>query len=77
MKTLTENKDVYTRNGFENRGAYLDSLAEDYGVDPFVIHMVADMIGPSEDFDGLVSELEDMYVSGALDVFRKQEVCNG
>lgn len=46
-------------NGFESRRAYLDSLAEEYGIDRATVYMMASMLGPSEDFDGLVTSLED------------------
>lgn len=46
-------------HGFESRKAYLDSLAEEYGIDPATVYMIAQMLGPSEDFDGLVTSLED------------------
>jgi hypothetical protein len=54
---------VYQQNGFDNREAYLDSLREDYGglVD------VLTFLPPSEDFDGLVTELEDAMDSGEYD----------
>lgn len=51
--------DVYLENGYENRKDYLKSLAEDYGVNLDTVRAMADMLGPDEDFDGLVSELED------------------
>lgn len=50
--------DVYLENGYENRKDYLKSLAEDYGVNLDTVRAMADMLGPDEDFDGLVSELE-------------------
>jgi hypothetical protein len=50
---------VYAENGFLSRRAYLDSLAEDYGIDRATVYMIADLLGPSEDFDGLVTSLED------------------
>ncbi|GHT63687.1 hypothetical protein FACS1894110_01940 [Spirochaetia bacterium] len=55
-----EDTSVYTRNGYKDREDYLKNLADDWGLELFVVNMVADMLGPSEDFDGLVSELEDM-----------------
>lgn len=48
---------VYTENGYRNREDYLDSLAKDYSED--VVYMLADLFGPNEDFDGLLSALED------------------
>ena len=50
-------KDVYEQNGFANRKAYLASLADEYPAD--AVYMLADLLGPSEDFDGLVTSLED------------------
>ena len=35
-------------------------VAEDYGVDLDTVKALADLLGPNEDFDGLVSQLEDM-----------------
>jgi hypothetical protein len=32
-----------------------------------VINELADMLGPSEDFDGLISSLEDFQCMGLLD----------
>jgi hypothetical protein len=52
--------DVYQQNGYENREAYLRSLADENGVDLSTVSALADMLGPNEDFDGLVSSLEDM-----------------
>lgn len=51
--------DVYLENGYEKREDYLNSLAGDYGINVNTVHALADMLGPNEDFDGLLSELED------------------
>ena len=51
---------VYTDEGYANRREYLESLAEEYELDIDTVLMVAAMLGPSEDFDGLVTTLEDM-----------------
>ena len=48
----------YIENGYENRKDYLESLSEDYGVPLDVVYSLADMM-PGEEFDGLVSALED------------------
>lgn len=50
---------IYTENGFEDRQDYLKYLADDLGLDQEVVYMVADLYGPSEDFDGLVTTLQD------------------
>lgn len=55
---------VYERNGYANREAYLDSLAATYGVPKDVVYSLADMLGPNEDFDGLVSALDDLDDTG-------------
>jgi hypothetical protein len=49
----------YEQNGFANRKAYLESLCEDYPRE--AVGMLADLLGPSEDFDGLVTMLEDEF----------------
>lgn len=52
--------DIYQANGYEDREDYLSCLAEDYGVDLDTVKALADLLGPNEDFDGLVTQLEDM-----------------
>lgn len=47
----------YQSQGFENRRAYLESLCEEY--DRTTVYALAGMLGPNEDFDGLVTSLED------------------
>lgn len=49
----------YTEQGYESRRDYLDSLSEDLGIDRATVYALAGMLGPSEDFDGLVTALED------------------
>lgn len=56
-------KTVYTDHGFDNRTEYLKELAQEY--DHAVVYALADMLGPEEDFDGLVTSLED-YAEGFL-----------
>lgn len=53
----------YTDHGHENRHAYLVSLADDTGVDLDIVMALADLLGADEDFDGLVTSLED-YAEG-------------
>lgn len=50
---------IYTENGYKNRREYLESLADEFGADTDTVFALADILGESEDFDGLVSELED------------------
>lgn len=49
----------YQEQGYKNRREYLDSLAEDFGIDKTTVYMLASMLGESEDFDGLIVALED------------------
>ena len=49
----------YIDNGFKNRKDYLNSLAEDFKLDRETVYMMADLLGESEDFDGLITSLED------------------
>ncbi len=51
--------DKYIKHGYSNRKAYLNSLADDYGIPRTVVYAMAEALGPSEDFDGLVSAMED------------------
>ena len=50
---------VYTENGFESRRDYLTQLAREFSVPFDVVAMMAGLLGPNEDFDGLVTSLED------------------
>jgi hypothetical protein len=50
---------VYQENGYMNRKDYLNSLADDFGVSPEIVFSLADMLGETEDFDALVTALED------------------
>lgn len=47
----------YKANGYANRQEYLEELCENYPRD--TVMMLADVLGPNEDFDGLVTHLED------------------
>ncbi len=50
---------AYQEEGYANRREYLESLAEDFGVPVKVVFALASILGPDEDFDALVTELED------------------
>jgi len=54
---------VYEENGFTSRKDYLESLAEDYDMDYEDVEMLATTLGATEDFDGLLTALED-YCEG-------------
>ena len=51
---------IYEENGYVNRKEYLESLAEEYGLDYETVRMAASLLGSSEDFAGLITTLEDM-----------------
>ena len=51
---------IYEEMGYSSRKEYLNSLAEDYGVGFYQVFALADLLGQEEDFDGLISALEDM-----------------
>ena len=53
---------IYQNHGWASRAEYLQDLADNYNIDIEVVQAVADLLGPSEDFDGLVNALDDMEV---------------
>ena len=55
-------KTIYTDNGYDDREDYLLQLADELGIDSGAVFAAADILGPSEDFDGLVTTLEDYYL---------------
>ena len=50
---------VYQEHGYTDRQDYLQCLAEDLGIDLDVVLTIASLLGENEDFDGLVTTLED------------------
>ena len=50
---------IYIEKGYTSRGDYLESLAEDYGMPIADVVAIASILGEDEDFDGLISSLED------------------
>ena len=59
MKTKPNNGGAYASHGYKDREDYLDSLADDRGIDRMAVDMIADVLGESEDFDGLINALDD------------------
>jgi hypothetical protein len=55
---------VYTDNGYADRAEYLDSLRDEYGP---LVDILITVLPASEDFDGLVTELEDAFEAGYLE----------
>lgn len=53
-------ENIYQRRcDCEDRQAYLFMLSEDMGIPLYMVYAIADSLGPNEDFDGLISVLED------------------
>ena len=50
---------IYEENGYKNRNDYISCLSEDYGIDIKVVKNIAGSLDPSEDFDYLITLLED------------------
>lgn len=50
---------IYQEHGYENRKDYLENLAVENGVPLATVITLADLLGESEDFDGLVTAVED------------------
>lgn len=63
----TENRNKYAELGYDSRKEYLDSLAEDYGIDTEAVYALAEVLGEDEDFDGLLAELSDLEWLGMFD----------
>ena len=52
-------KEPYIANGYKNRNDYLECMAYDFDIPLATVLTLAGVLGPSEDFDGLVVALED------------------
>jgi len=59
---------IYEEKGYGNRSQYLESLSDDYDVDLDIVLDIAELLGETEDFDGLINSLEDAhkYLGGGL-----------
>jgi len=57
---------IYTDKGYESRSDYLISMADNFGVDVDTVFAISEMLGSSEDFDGLITSLEDFAAIGIL-----------
>lgn len=44
------------------RQKYLEELADEFEVDIETVFALADILGPNEDYDGLVTSLEDLHL---------------
>lgn len=50
---------IYQDRGYDNRADYIESLAEECGMGLQEVWALANLLGPDEDFDGLVIACED------------------
>lgn len=57
-------KNIYVEEGYKDRADYLRNLAWDNDVDEEVVYALADVLGEGEDFDGLVTSIEDISMGG-------------
>lgn len=55
---------IYEDQGYEDRKDYLQCLAEENEVDFRTVEALADLLGESEDFDGLVTSVQDAAMMG-------------
>jgi len=53
-------ENIYEEYGCKNRQEYLEQVADNSGVDMFFVQAAADMLGPNEDFDGLVTTINEV-----------------
>lgn len=57
---MNENRtNPYAEYGCKNRREYLKLMSEEFGVPFDAVCALASVLGESEDFDGLISTLED------------------
>jgi hypothetical protein len=52
-------KTIYQIKGFDNRREYLEHIADEYCVPLAAVFATADLLGKTEDFDGLVSLIKE------------------
>ena len=52
-------KTIYQERGYESRKAYLIGLSEETEMPINIVIVLSALLGPSEDFDGLVVALQD------------------
>lgn len=56
--------DLYAEHGADSRYDYLQGLADDAGVDFAIVLALLDVLPPDEDFDGLVTAVQDAAMLG-------------
>ena len=56
---MSTKNNIYINHGYKNRHDYFISLSERFDIDISGVYAIADIMGKNEDFDGLVSSLDD------------------
>lgn len=64
---MVDNENIYKQKGYRSRKHYLEEMADEYCLPEKAVEMMADLLGPDEDFDGLLNILEDAMNSGEFD----------
>ena len=54
-------ENIYIKQGYKSRQDYLMSLAEEFDISYGIVKVFADTLGEAEDFDGLITYLEDEF----------------
>ena len=60
LETPPEAIIIWSETEYNSRADYLQQLAEEYNIELYMVESIADLLGDSELFDGLVSSCQDM-----------------
>jgi hypothetical protein len=60
---------IYTERGFKNRKEYLEAVSREYDLPEEMVFATADLLGESEDFDGLLSMCADEAGTPVMEVW--------
>ena len=56
---MSTKKDIYKDNGYSDRDDYFVNLSLQFNIDLSSVYALSEVMGANEDFDGLVSSLDD------------------
>lgn len=59
-EVIKDDSSIYEVHGYKDREDYLQSLADEYGVSIDTVKTIAETLGETEDFDGLVTAVQDI-----------------